>query len=119
MIKLYINRLMELKGITRNKAAFLKKNGFSDATAKRLAYGVPKVISFRHIEKLCNVFNCTPNDLLVVTDGTAAALPENSALRALIKNKLPSITELVSDLSATEAEIFLKKAAALKSETVK
>jgi len=119
MIKLYINRLLELKGITRNKAAFLKKNGFTDAAAKRLAYGEPKVISFKHLEKLCNTFNCTPNELLVLTDGTAAALPANSALRSLIKNKIPSITELVSDLSASEAEEFLAKAAALKSENVK
>jgi hypothetical protein len=65
---------------------------------------------------LCNAFNCTPNDLFTYTESVENPLPENSVLKSLIREPLPTLRELVSDLSAEQAADLIEKIKALKSQ---
>ena len=42
-----------------------------------------QVIKLKHVEKICILLNCTPNDLLVWKADVHIALPDNHSLKAL------------------------------------
>ena len=44
--------------------SWLVRQGFSPGVASRMSTGKTDKISLKHLEKLCLVLNCTPNDLL-------------------------------------------------------
>lgn len=62
MLYLNLQAIFEAKGID-NPANFLWKNGFTRHTAHNLLYNKSEGINFKHLEKLCLILNCTPNDI--------------------------------------------------------
>ncbi len=114
MLKFNPNRMMALRGIDR-MFGFLHKNGFVRSTANFMLKGAASSIKVEHIEKLCVLLNCTPNDLFYWNPDTNNPLPENHALYALkrehqsVKNykellmnippeKLPEVENLLESL---------------------
>ncbi len=71
MLTLNLKRLFALRGIDK-PFAFLVKNGFSDWTASGWLNGQTKTIKYSHVEKLCVLLNCEPNDMFEwqATDST-------------------------------------------------
>lgn len=63
MLYLNIADLMEFRGITK-KEHFLWKNGFSYHQAHKLLEIQTRTLSFDKLEKLCELLQCTPNDIL-------------------------------------------------------
>lgn len=63
MITLDLTRFMETKGI-QYPLQFLIQAGFTYHTANRLLRNQIIKLNYKHLEKLCLIFNCTPNDLL-------------------------------------------------------
>ncbi len=64
MLQLDIAGIMNEREIS-NHNAFLCQNGFSPFIASRLLNNKTKSISFKHLQKLCLLLHCTPNDLYV------------------------------------------------------
>jgi DNA-binding Xre family transcriptional regulator len=115
MLKFDIHPLLKLKGATK-LMAYLYNRGLSVGRAHHLISKNVKTIAISDIEKLCHIFNCTPNDLFTFEESAAAPLAPNSALKKLIRVSPPSVTELVGDLSLEEANELLFKMAELKKQ---
>lgn len=62
MLTLDIFRILESREI-QNPLHFLHKNGFNYHTSRRLLSQHFAGISYRNLEKLCLLLNCTPDDL--------------------------------------------------------
>jgi DNA-binding Xre family transcriptional regulator len=62
MLQLNLKRIFKARGIDM-PYKFLVQNGFVPFTAHKYKNGKVEQIRIDHIEKLCEVLNCTPNDL--------------------------------------------------------
>ena len=87
MLKLDIDKHCRLRNFD-NSAAFLRKEGFTHWTSNSLLRKDMMSIKLDDIERLCNVFKCTPNDLFEwVPDNASDAKNENHHLSSLKKDK--------------------------------
>ncbi len=67
MLQLDLYRIFEDKGID-NPHYFLRKNGFTTHTTSRLLNNKVDSISFRHLEQICLLLNCSIDDLFSWTN---------------------------------------------------
>ena len=115
MLKFDVHPLLKLKG-AKTSAAFLQNLGITKNKSQHLVSENVKLISISDIEYLCQIFNCTPNDLFTFEESAAKPLPPNSALKKLIRTPIPSIPELVKDLSFEQASELMNKLAEIKNQ---
>ena len=66
MIKLNVLELLEKQGKT--KYWLYKQLGMSYQNFKKMVNNETKSIRYDNIETMCLLLNCTPNDLLVITE---------------------------------------------------
>ena len=66
MIKLDVLRLLEEQGKT--KYWLYKQLGMSYQNFSKMINNQTKSIRYENIETMCLLLNCTPNDLLVITE---------------------------------------------------
>ena len=66
MIKLDVLRLLEERGKT--KYWLYKQLGMSYQNFSKMVNNETKSIRYENIESMCLLLNCTPNDLLVITE---------------------------------------------------
>jgi len=66
MIKLDVLRLLEEQGKT--KYWLYKQLGMSYQNFSKMVNNETKSIRYENIEAMCLLLNCTPNDLLVITE---------------------------------------------------
>lgn len=66
MIKLDVLRLLEEQGKT--KYWLYKQLGMSYQNFSKMVINQTKSIRYENIETMCLLLNCTPNDLLVITE---------------------------------------------------
>jgi DNA-binding Xre family transcriptional regulator len=86
MLTLNLTPIFTLRGITK-PYAFLVKEGFSPNTAHRLINSETRVFKLDHIEKLCTVLVCEPNDLLLWTPPKNQKVNPDFPLSKLIQTK--------------------------------
>jgi len=98
MIILDIARLCKERGI-KHKTATLMKAGISQGIVNKYLKGQVKRLPLDHIEKLCLLFRCQPNDLFTwVPDDKLSDYPQNpmQAIRQKpsfnLEEKLKSMT---------------------------
>ena len=103
MITMDINRLCELKGITRPHA-FLTANGFSHRIASTIVNATGKSIRFDHLERLCRLFHALPHDLFAYKPTGRGINPANDVLSPLRKQPLPTkgLNSLIAALPPDE-----------------
>lgn len=78
---------------------FLRNHGFTHNTASQLVNNEVKEINLAYIEKLCLIFNCTPNDLFDYKLPFDASQRNNNPLTAIIKTRKPvNFNELLRDM---------------------
>ena len=97
---LYFNprRVFRLRGIT-NDLTFMMKNGFIRSTASNLLNGYTRYVKDEHLEKLCLLLHCTPNDLYDWKPSKNTLTPEDHPIQALKRGDAPkNITEIVKHL---------------------
>jgi DNA-binding Xre family transcriptional regulator len=82
MLYFSINSLFRMRGI-ENAHGSMVKAGISPHSASSLLNSEIRSMRLDHLEKICILLNCTPNDLLVWKAGAHSVLPENHALKAL------------------------------------
>ena len=98
MLYFNIKRILDLRGIDK-PYAFLAKNGFASQTATNMINNRVGHIKPAQMEKLCLLLNCTPNDLFDWQPDKNTSVPDNHALKSLVKEKESlSISELVKSL---------------------
>lgn len=62
VIKIKLKELLDKKGVTRYRVA--KDTGIAYNTLLKLENNKMKTIDFEVLGKLCNYFNCSPDELL-------------------------------------------------------
>lgn len=98
MMKLDLARILQAKEIA-NPLQFLKKSGINYHTAYRLLNDTVDSISYKHMEKLCLILNCTPNDLLAWIPPDHVDKPEQYNLSKLSGRKAkPSMMGIIKNL---------------------
>lgn len=64
--------------------SYLVKAGFSPHAAAKITGAETRTLRLDHIERLCEVLHCEPNDLLVYKPNSQNRLPESHPLKRLI-----------------------------------
>ena len=82
MLLLDLYRVFEDKGI-ENPHRFLRKNGFTAHTTSRLLNNKVDSISFRHLEQLCLIINCSVDDLFAWKSNDEAGIYKDHVLQKL------------------------------------
>jgi DNA-binding Xre family transcriptional regulator len=117
MLDLDVVRVMNLRGISARHYAHLAKNGFGRSTASKMVRNQTWAIRFDLLEKLCLLFNCTPNDLFEWKPDENQTVGENTALKSLVRDKTESeINQMVKELPLEKLEKMKTMLARLKEE---
>ena len=66
--------------------SFLVKAGISPQAVEKIVSNRSRVFRLDHIEKLCEVLHCEPNDLLTFKPDSHSPIPKNHPLFNLISN---------------------------------
>lgn len=66
MIKLNVLKILEKKG--RTKYWLYKQLGMSYQNFSRMVNNETKSVSYANIEAMCQILECTPNDLFEITE---------------------------------------------------
>jgi len=82
MLHLDLYRVFEDKGID-NPHQFLKQNGFTAHTTSRLLNNKVESISFKHLEQICLLLNCSIDDLFAWKNNDKTGLYKNHELQKL------------------------------------
>lgn len=116
MIYFNLTRLLKLRGVER-PYSWLVANGFVPQTATRWAKNQIGHIRADHMERLCLLLNCTPNDLFEWREDTNTHLADGHALRTLKRDpSAKSFTEMTRDIPADKMEKLSEMLAELKSD---
>jgi DNA-binding Xre family transcriptional regulator len=98
MLRFEASRGFHLRGI-ENPISFMMKNGINRSTASNLYRGQVELLRLEHLEKLCSLLRCTPNDLLSWTPNAKAPQDEDHPLQALKRDRpAKNIAEIASKL---------------------
>ena len=81
-----MKRVVTIRGIEK-PFSFLVKNGFTYNVAHRIINSKTDKLSIKHIEQLCFILNCTPNDLMEYTPNTKKGENKDHPLNQLIRKK--------------------------------
>lgn len=116
-----LNRAFALRGIDK-PSEILVKHGMSRPTISRLLSGEKGSLSYRHLEIICLVLNCTPNDLFDWKPDAKVNPPENHSLYALKRvEKTRSLKEIISDVpmeKLDQVEAFFDGLKDVQKETI-
>ncbi len=88
MLRLVVSSVFKARGI-ENPYYFLVKLGLSPYTANNILYNGVTFLNLNHVELLCKVLMCEPNDLLVWTPDKNQFYPENHPLQKLKAKPVP------------------------------
>lgn len=88
MLKFNFTRVFKARGIER-PFTYLLKAGYSPSFANRVANNKVRQMNLEHIERLCTMLQCTPNDLLEWT-------PEKNTV-TVQEHPLCSLQRIASD----------------------
>ena len=90
MLRLNLNRLFEERGI-ENPTLYFRKNGFSLHTTHRILNQQVDSISYKNLEKICLLLNCTIDDIFQWYPSDSLDLKQNHALQKLIRGSNPGM----------------------------
>ena len=108
MIQLNIRELCKTRGI-KNPYSALTKAGISPYVAHEYLKGKKHRFITQHIEVLCKLLRCTPNDLFSWTPTEPADdYPENP-MQAIRKKERIDLNEILKTMSVEEIEQMLKE----------
>lgn len=103
MLVYNIHAICKARGV-KNPYTFLVNSGISRRTAWRILNGESKSVLLRHIEIMCTVLNCEPNDLLVWIPKKDVVYREDFVLKRLERKDLGD--ELLNALATMPLEKF-------------
>lgn len=101
MLSINLAPIFKIRGIEK-PFTFLVKNGFTHHAAHLLINGKNRVFRLDHIELLCNLLICEPNDLLTYTPDQNKNLPTNHPLTKLKHDHAHTIKETLATMPLSE-----------------
>ncbi len=110
MLNFNLKPIFEARGIER-PYTYLVKAGISRASAHKILSSKTRVFLLDHIELLCKVLICEPNDLLSYTPDPQTTLPGTHPLNNLRKEEDPHLS-----MKQSLANIPYKELKALTSQ---
>ena len=109
MLTLDLTNIFNAKGIDK-PFPFLTKAGFSYHTTHNLLNSKSRIFRLDHIEKLCEVLICEPNDLLSWTPDKNKIIADQHPLHKLKNDKTAkNLKETLANLSYKEIEELTKR----------
>jgi len=112
MLQINLTRIFKARGIDQ-PYKFLVQNGFVPFTAHKYKNGKVEHIRLDHIEKLCVILNCTPNDILEwMPNDLLDDTPNHPLQKIRIRNKKLEINKMLSHFSLEKLEEIEKMLAA-------
>lgn len=110
MLFLNINPIIRLRGIEK-PFSFLVRNGFTNHTAHYLLSGSSRSIRLDHIEKLCLLLKCTPNDIINWRPKSGTLPDEKTPLNNLRLNESSSfdLKTTLMNMPIDELKSFTEK----------
>jgi DNA-binding Xre family transcriptional regulator len=103
---LYFNfqRILKARGIDK-PFKYLVRAGYSGNYATRVANNRIKRLDLTEIERLCELFNCTPNDFLDwVPDTNQATDPKHPLISLKRDNKVIELTKMMNAIPLDKLE---------------
>lgn len=119
MLRIDIKRIARKKG-KLDAVKFLVLKGYEKQKAWRMASGRVKVWDLKDIEKLCEIFQCTPNDLFVLEPEKGKIYDNKHPLQSLIRfNEAYDVlsflsSEPIEKIKEIEEELKRRKAEELE-----
>lgn len=109
MLKFDAVRIFALRGIS-NPYRFLIENGFTETTAIRISHNRITSLNLKFVEKLCVLFKCTPNDLLVWVPKQEETLADDQPMKTLRRvENYSKFSRMRSNLPLQELEKLMGK----------
>jgi DNA-binding Xre family transcriptional regulator len=112
VIKFNFKRIFKARDIER-PYTYLVKHGFTPNTATRMANENIKMLNLKNIETLCQLWQCTPNDLLEWVPDKYSVDATTHPLRELIRKEIHvNIKEILNAIPISqlaEVEKFIKE----------
>jgi DNA-binding Xre family transcriptional regulator len=102
MLQFNFTRLFNARGISK-PTTYMIHQGFSDKFATRVVHNNFRKLNLDDVQRLCEIFICTPNDLLEWRPTKDIANASTHPLASLIR------TEKIMDLTRTLNSIPLEK----------
>jgi DNA-binding Xre family transcriptional regulator len=110
MLNLNLRPIFQARGIER-PYTYLVKAGISRATAHNILNSKTRVFRLDHIELLCRVLICEPNDLLAYVPDPDSLLQDTHPLNNLIQDETskPGIKESFANIPYKELKEITKQ----------
>lgn len=105
MLTLNLTPIFTLRGIEK-PFSFLVKNGFSRHAANLLINANTRTYRLDHVERLCELLVCEPNDLLLWTPDRDKKYPENLPLSKLIVKQEGNLKETLTHMPLSELKVL-------------
>ncbi len=109
MLKFNVQKLLKNKGVI-NPTMYLQKAGLASGTATKYKNSELRNMRLDHLEKLCEIMNCTPNELLEWIPNSEQLKNKNHPLMPLLKRKenMTLASEGISYLALNDLEKVVK-----------
>ena len=108
MLKFNIKPIFELRGIDK-PYSFMVNNGFSGRTTNMIINNKVKVLRLEHIERLCLLLLCEPNDFLEWKPDKDKIYSEKNPLNGLRRTEnIKNISETFSEMTFQELKDLAK-----------
>ena len=114
MLTYNIREICAARGIER-PFSYLVKNGFTYGVAARLVRNEPLSIRLDHIEQLCILLYCTPDDLITWKPTKDKPIPPDHPLQRLKKDQ--ALTDLYGTLKTLPLDRLNEVADFIRSGT--
>lgn len=110
MLNLNLKPIFQARGIER-PYTYLVKAGISRATAHNILNSKTRIFRLDHIELLCRVLICEPNDLIAYTPDPDTPLQDTHPLNNLIQDDTskPGIKESFANIPYKELKEITKQ----------
>lgn len=105
MLHFNFTRLFRARGI-HTPSKFLVQHGFSDKFAARVVRSDFRKLNIDDVEKLCEIFLCTPNDLLQWVPDSKTSDPGTHPLAPLMRDE--KVMDLTRTLNSVPFERLLE-----------
>ena len=112
MLTFNFTRIFMARGINK-PFSFLRKTGYSDNFATRIVNNRINKLNLKDIEILCEILQCTPNDLLEWTPDKKQETMKNHPLTPLKRTQtIPHLLQLLNTVplnKLSEIETFINE----------
>jgi DNA-binding Xre family transcriptional regulator len=114
MLRFNFTRVFKARGVDR-PFTYLKKAGYSASFATRVSNNKVEGMNLKHVERLCILFQCTPNDLLEWIPDRKDPIGDKQTLATLSRNE--KTVQLIQMINSITLDRLNAIEAVIKKET--